>query len=222
MKRKTKAIVSILLTTAMLFITGCAQQPASNDSAEVETLKKQIEALESENKELKEQLGSMPESTPSEAVPSESENEQQGTPLNVGDTITTDYAEITINKVELTYDVLPDDTSGFYTHYAAEAGSVYLHIDADIKNLGKQNLPCDDLALVTADYNGGYTYSGFAVPEDSTTGFTYANITSIKPLETMGVHFLFNCPQEVAESSNPLFITFEPSNSTDSYIITVR
>ena len=130
--------------------------------------------------------------------------------------------EITINKVELTYDVLPDDVSGFYTHYEADQGNVYLHIDTDVKNLGKQNLACDEILKAVADYNSGYTYSGFAVPEDSGTGFTYANITSIKPLETLGLHYLFKCPQEVEESSNPLFVTIEPNSSKDSYILIIR
>ena len=75
---------------------------------------------------------------------------------------------------------------------------------------------------VTADYNGGYTYAGQAVPEDGNAGFTYANITTIKPLQTLGVHFLFQCPQEVEESQNPLSITLEPSGTKDSYILTIR
>ncbi len=74
----------------------------------------------------------------------------------------------------------------------------------------------------TADYNGGYTYTGQAIPEDGNTGFTYANITTIKPLETLGVHFLFQCPQEVEEFQNPFFITLIPYGTKDSYILTIR
>jgi len=130
--------------------------------------------------------------------------------------------EITIKNIELSYDVLPDDTSGFYTHYEADAGNVYVHLDTDIKNLAKQNLACDDILKATANYNDGYAYSLFALAEDTSTGFTYASITSIKPLETLGVHFLAKCPQEVEESDNSLFVTLEPSGSKDSYTITIR
>ncbi len=218
MKRQTKATVLILMASTILSLTSCSQQqPSSDNSAEIESLKTQLESLKTENNDLKAQLEAIPETTVEETTTG-----QQGISVNVGDTITTDTMEFTIQKVELTYDVLPDDTSGFYSHYAADAGNVYLHIDADIKNLAKQNLSCDAIASLTADYNNGYTYSSFAVPEDSSTGFTYANITSIKPLETLGVHFLFKCPQEVEESSNPLFVTIEPANSSNSYIITVR
>lgn len=102
----------------------------------------------------------------------------------------------------------PSDTkTSVYSHYEAEPGSVYLHLDTDVKNLGKQNLSCEDILSAAADYNNGYTYS---------------NIISITPLEALGVHFIFKCPQEVEESTNPLFVTLEPSYTKDSYILTVR
>lgn len=216
MKRK---FLSATLLTVALGLSGCSS-PASpvDNSAEIESLKAQVQELEKENQDLKKQLESTAESTTAE----ETETAETGIQISVGETISNDYMEITINKVELIYDVLPDDVSGLYTHYEADQGNVYLHIDTDVKNLGKQNLACDEILKATADYNSGYTYSSFAVPEDSNTGFTYANITSIKPLETLGVHYLFECPQEVEESSNPLFIIIEPSPSKDSYILTVR
>lgn len=215
---KKRVFLPTILTLSVI-LSGCstAQPSPSGNSTELESLQAQVKALQEENASLKEQLNPPPES-----IPEENAAPQQGTVIAIGDTITTDYAEITINKVELTYDVLPDDTSGFYTHYEADSGNVYLHLDLDVKNLGKQNLGCDEILSATADYNGGYTYTGFAVSEDSNTGFTYANITSIKPLETLGVHFLFKCPQEVEESTNPLFITLEPASTKDSYVLTIR
>lgn len=214
---KKRFLPTVLALSVIL--TGCsAAQPDSiGNSAELESLQAQVKALQEENAALKEQLNSTPESIPEETAPP-----QQGTPISIGESIVTDDVEITINKAELSYDVLPDNTSGFYTHYEADSGNVYIHLDVDVKNLGKQNLGCDDILTATADYNGGYTYSSFAVPEDSGTGFTYANITSIKPLETLGVHYLFKCPQEVEESTNSLFITIEPTSTRDSYILTIR
>jgi hypothetical protein len=46
--------------------------------------------------------------------------------IKVGDKIITKNKEIKINNIELTYDVLPDDVSGTYNHYAADAGKVYI------------------------------------------------------------------------------------------------
>lgn len=217
---KKKILPTILTVAAVL--SGCSSTPPTppDNSAELESLQAEVNALREENKSLKEQLAAVPEAAPD--ANKETATPQQGTPISVGESIITEDVEITINKVELSYDVLPDNTSGFYTHYEADAGNVYIHLDVDVKNLRKQNLRCDNILSATADYNDGYTYSGFAAPEDSSTGFTYANITSIKPLETLGIHYLFKCPQEVEESTNPLFIIIEPESSNDSYILTIR
>ena len=219
---KRKLIVSIC-TALALGITACsASAPSGDNSAEISKLQAQIEELQKENDELKEQLAATPETTVAETAAEETTTAQKGTAISVGDVITTENMEITIKKIELSYDVLPDDTSGFYTHYEADAGNVYFHIDTDVKNVGKQNLPCTNILSATVDYNDGYTYNASPVPEDGNTGFTYANITSIKPLETLGVRFLAKCPQELEETDNPLFVVIEPEGTKDSYIITVR
>ena len=134
--------------------------------------------------------------------------ENKSQTVKPGDMIVTDYIEIKINSVELTYDVVPDDTSGFYTHYPADTGNVYIAVDASVTNKAKQNLECDKIGKIIADYNNGYTYSGFIVVKDSNTGFTYANITDIDPLETKSIKWLIECPEEVETSSNPLFLEF--------------
>ena len=215
---KKKWLIPVLCV-ASISLSACGSKASTTapDNSQVESLKAQVEELKQENADLKAQLETVPETTVEET-----KAVQNGTPIAIGGVITTDAMVITVNKAELSYDVLPDDTSGFYTHYAADPGNVYIHLDLDVKNLAKQNLPCDEIIKATADYNGGYTYSGQAVPEDGSTRFTYANITSIKPLQTLGVHFLFQCPQEVAESQNPLSITLEPSGTKDSYVLTIR
>ena len=83
----------------------------------------------------------------------------------------------------------------------------------------KQNLDCDEIGKIVADYNNGYTYRGFIVVKDSSTGFTYANITSIDPLETKGVKWLIECPEEVETSSNPLFLEFTISGGKYKLVI---
>lgn len=137
-----------------------------------------------------------------------------------GDKIVTDGMEITINGVEITYDVLPDKTDGFYTHYPADSGKVYISVDADVTNKAKQDLGCDEIGKLVADYNDGYTYKGFVVVEDSTTGFTYANITKITPLETKGIKWLVECPEAVGEGDEALFLEFTVEG--ENFVYTVR
>lgn len=155
-----------------------------------------------------------------DAVVIQQEEKKEEKKFEVGEKITIGNIELIINSVDITYDVLPDDTSGFYTHYEADAGKVYISVDVDVVNKGKQNLPCDEIGKMIADYNNGYRYSGFVVVKDDTTGFTYANITSIDPLETQGIKWLIECPEEVGESSNPLHI--ELSINGEKLIHTIR
>lgn len=109
------------------------------------------------------------------------------------------------------------DTSSFYTHYPADSGKVYIHIDTDVKNLQKQATVCDNIMNVSADYNDGYTYHRQTIPEDSNLGFNYANITSIDPLETLGVRFLIEVPDEVSTSDTSLFLTFNVNGTKFNY-----
>lgn len=139
--------------------------------------------------------------------------------IKCGEKIVTEYMEVAINDVVLTYDVLPDDTSGFYTHYPAEVGKVYISVDASVTNKSKQQIRCDKIGVVVANYSDGFIYNGFIAVKDSRTGFTYANITDIDPLETMGFKWLIECPQEVEQSNESLFLEFTINSEKFIYYI---
>lgn len=202
-----KRIIFILMFT--MLAVGCS---------DTKDLQARIVELENENAELKSKLEDTNDLEVVEKKEEGKEKESKIKDINIGDVITTDRKEITINNIELSYDVLPKDTSSFYTHYPADSGKVYIHVDTDVKNTQKQNLACDEIMTVEAEYNNGFTYSSITIPEDS-SGFTYANITSIIPLETMGVRFLIDCPQEVEETDNPLYLVFKVDENEYKYTI---
>ena len=124
-----------------------------------------------------------------------------------------DLCEFLIHRASFTYDVLPDSMENLYSHYEAEEGKIYLDIDIDIKNLQKSSVSCDNILNITLDYNDGYIYTAFPVVEDQTTGFTYANISSIDPLETKKMRYLVDCPIEVYTSDKPLSMIIEAEES---------
>lgn len=218
-----KKLCLMLILLLCLGLLGCSTSSSTSNGINDE-LEEKIAALEEENNRLKEQLAELSgtsdnaESNNEDTVPNEQNNDVT-MEIKEGDTIKTDRMEIKIKKIEFSYNVLPDNTDGFYTHHPAETGHVYIHIDTDIKNIQKQILNCDDIMVVEANYNDEFTYSSFAVPEDASTGFTYANITSIDPLQTLGVRFLIDCPQEVEETDNPLFLIFNVDKQKYKYII---
>lgn len=215
-----KSIVIFVLIICLLPL-GCSPGVEGNREEEIKKLDIRIAELEKENLDLKAEIVSFESAQAEEIKAHEGPSDESSflkreanakddiEKINIGDTIASDRVEITIRTIELSYEVYPRDTSGRYRYYPAESGKVYIHIDTDVKNIQKQNIVCDEIMNVTADYDDGYTYDSFAAPNDGDRGFTYGNITSITPLETLGVSFLIECPQEVEEMDHPLFLIFE-------------
>ncbi len=127
--------------------------------------------------------------------------------IRLGETISSPDLEFTLKSVEFSRKVTPKNTSSAYSYYDAPSGSVYIYVNATVKNLMKQDVTADEVYSVTADYNDGYTYNGFAICDDRDGDFTYANVTSVAPLASLGVHQLVECPEEVESSTSPLVLT---------------
>ena len=188
-----KKFLSVLLVVLMLWmVTGCSNTETNPDVSNDD------EAVEV---------------TPEEETPKAVE-------VNKGDTVSTDNFDIKIKKIEISHEVLPEMTDGFYNYYEAEDGKVYIFVAADVTNKSKNSVGCDEIGSVTANYNDGYEYSSFVAVEDSSIGFTYANISSIEPLMTQGVKFIIECPAEIEENDNPLFLTFNIDGK--EFIHTIR
>ena len=119
----------------------------------------------------------------------------------VGETNTTDKCEFTIDYVNITKDVMPPQPGNYYSHYEAEAGKVYVDFCVAYKNTDTANVGADDTISGKMIYDGKYEYTGFSMIEkESRSNFTYSNITSIAPLDTEYVHYLFSVPEDVETS----------------------
>jgi hypothetical protein len=136
-------------------------------------------------------------------------NEKSNKEIIIGELYNSSVCDFSVNRIEFSYDVKPDNPPSYYHHYEAGIGKVFVHLDVDVKNTIKQNLPIDRIGSVTIDYNNGYIYTGFSVHEDSDGDFSsYSFNQSIEPLVKVGVHYLVECPEEVATSSNPVKVIF--------------
>ena len=149
----------------------------------------------------------------------EQDNSEEEKAIGDGDVIKTESLELTLNKVAFSHDVLPEELNTVYTHYEADEGKVYIDVAVSVKNLDKSALSCDKVMTVSADYNDGYQYSAFPIVEDDKTGFTYSNISVIDPLETRGMRFLIDCPAEVEDSNNSLFVLFDIDGQSYKYVL---
>lgn len=140
--------------------------------------------------------------------------------ISIGDTITTDDYEFTLTNVELTYEVLPPNTSSVYSSYVAESGKVYVHVAADVKNIMQRDIRIDELFTTAALYDGKYSYDGFTVVNDGDNCFDWAgSYVAATPLETCKAHGIVECPVEVDTSEKSLVVCIKIGNSTYEYTI---
>lgn len=143
------------------------------------------------------------------------------TPLAVGETISSDSCEFYVDYTNITADVMPPAPGRWYSHYEAERGKVYVDICVSYKNLGTRNIGADEVISATLVYSGKYQYTGFSmIEEDSRSDFTYSNITSIAPLSTEYLHYLFEVPEELENNGNMLIVIITIDG--EKYRVTVR
>lgn len=160
--------------------------------------------------------------SPSEAEPAASQETPQPSvkTILIGDKIETEDFEFTLNNVELTYELKPQNTSSVYTSYSAPDGKVYIHVDGSYYNKAKKDICIRDLFVPTADYDSGYTYRGFAVVDKDDNDFTWASSYVVcTPLETCHYHGLIECPKVIDGSDAPLIVVFEIGGETYQYTI---
>ena len=119
------------------------------------------------------------EDTEASAAESETAAATDDTPvISVGEEMTTDTCEFSIDSINITNDVMPPKTDGFYTHYQAESGKVYVDFCVGYKNTTSGDVGADEVVSGQLIYADKYTYNGFSIiEEDSRSNFTYANIT---------------------------------------------
>ncbi len=226
------SIIILVFIAAISFLIGLISDLNSNTNKSAGTVTTTIEKKTSASTESAEKESTVNKAKGTVSAPSQSDTAQNQSTISsaqtpapiqtitAGQTVSIDSYEFTLNRVELSHDVLPDNPPRFYNHYVAPAGQVYIYVNATIKNTSKTALDCDEIYSVTADYNNGYKYTGFNIANDYDGDFTYANITSVDPLQTLGVHCLIECPEEIENTENPLLITINLKDGTKyNYII---
>lgn len=132
--------------------------------------------------------------------------------VGIGDTITTENFEYTIENVEFTYEVLPPNTSSVYTSYPAAQGKVYLHMVGKLKNLMKRDIRIDETFSPTGIYGDGYVYDGFVIVDDDNRFDWGSSYSAGAPLETSGVHVLIEMPDEVENSDENVLISLKTTD----------
>lgn len=196
---KKTAVVSAL--TFCCFVIGCGGATSDKVSIVATTQSNAIESI-APTSEKSETIAE----TESEAIPTSAFSNAEllidGNPVTVGDS-----CEITLDYANITNDVKPKSPASFYTHYEADPGKLYVDVCIAYKNTATSPISADDTMSGKLLYAGKYEYSGFPIIEEKNRStFTYANITSISPLSTEYMHYLFEVPEEIKTSGKEVMV----------------
>lgn len=146
-------------------------------------------------------------------------NPSSATAVAEKETVTVaDICEFYVDYTDITDDVVPPNPGNWYSHYEADDGKLYVDFCVSFKNCKTKSVGADDVMSAVLTYGGKYEYSGFSmIEEDSRGDFTYSGITSIAPLTTEYLHYLFEIPAEVGNGSEAIEIEFVIGGNTYTY-----
>jgi len=210
-----------VLLASFLLLASCTMRPTELDEEEKESATESIfedyqnfvsdyfNSEEPDSTSQSEDNDASPLYTPDETIPT----------LKVGDLITKDdVCEFSFDYINITNDVLPMNPERVYSHYQADVGMTYVDVCLYYKNLNVRDIGSDDIIKGTLLFAEKYQYSGFAFAEENNRGdFTYS--TYIKPLTGEYVHYLFEIPEHLTNSSASLIAVVEIAG--DKYSIPV-
>lgn len=197
--------------------SGVSQEEYDKLVSELESTKSSLDAITSEtNDDTYSQPLATPTSKPT-TTPIDSP-----TKISTYIPVITSTSEFYIEYNQITTTVLPGQPDGFYTYYEAETGNTYVDVCFAYTNKQNQSIRADQvITSAELEYKNQYTYRGFSVIEyDNRRSFTYTNITSISPLTTEYLHYLFEVPNEVESNNGSIDITFTIDGK--DYIYTVK
>ena len=208
----------------MVSVAACGAKSAPKATDKNVQSEEKSEAVESNSEEATEESAESAEEIVEEQVEESSavsEPVSTAIPLKAGETVSVaDVCEFFVDYTNITKDVMPPAPGSFYSHYEAEDGKVYVDLCVSYKNLETSDADADEIMKGVLIYGGQYEYTGFSmIEEESRSDFTYSNITSIAPLNTEYVHYLFEVPAEVEISTDPIAITFMINGNTYTYTV---
>lgn len=121
--------------------------------------------------------------------------------------------EYKIADVFTSNDVLPPKTSGFYTHYEADAGKQYLVVSMDIKNIGTSDVEINSILTAKLTINST-EYNATCAPLSSDETSFDSCYDKLAPLSSSRVYYLFAIPQDADCSSVQLSVIANNSTKT--------
>jgi len=134
----------------------------------------------------------------------EEESKVEFQTVNFGDTITTDFIEMSIVKASTSQELKPTDTSSVYSYFSDKDDETYFYITGDIKNIGGDSYSVEDMNIQLT-FDDKYNYTGHIAADDGGNDF-YGDY--VKPFGKVKYYMYASVPDELIKSYSTCTIQF--------------
>lgn len=180
-----KKALALLSASAMLSITLCACGERT-----VQTSNKNAESKVSNNLIASNDLSSGEEFNFKE--------------LSYGETESTDFVEITIDKIGIAQEIKPTDTSSVYSYLSDKDGEQYIYLTGSMKNTGTESYGIENIKSDII-LDGNYKYVAFLKADNG--GNDFYNDT-LKPFGKDKFYIVASVPDELIEKFESVEVRF--------------
>ena len=165
--------------------------------------------------------------------------------FSLGDTISTDSAEVVINDLSFVSgeQLIDFSNNNFYSSFARELDPdmAYAQIKMDLTNMSKQEFETAKAVSMALDYNNGFifsttgdTYCVLVEDGSKTVGCTFynngmggrsINEVTLSPLDTKSYLLFIPCAKKVAEDQDAtyaLYVTLPTENGLQEFAVDVK
>lgn len=124
--------------------------------------------------------------------------------LNIGDKITLDFVEFTVDSASWSDELKPTDTNGVYSYMPDEENESYFWLCGTMKNISGNAYSVEDLVSEIV-FDNKYTYTAHLAADDGGNDF-YGDY--VNPLCSVKYYIYISAPDEIKEIYNTTTVKF--------------
>lgn len=141
--------------------------------------------------------------------------------LKKGESFKGDGVKVTFNKAELTYKLLPENQSGYYTYYSAQKSEIFYAMKFTVKNTSEREVLLEDIIdSMTVTYDDKYTYDSFSIyyiDEDGSIDYAYS-WDNIEPLRSVTLYVEIDLPEKVKKTKKKIVTDITIAGKEKRYV----
>ena len=134
----------------------------------------------------------------------QNEKKEPFTQLHFGDSIVTDFVEMTVETFGTAQELYPTDTSGVYSYYSDKENETYFFLIGTIKNIGGNSYSVEEMNIQLT-FDGKYNYTGYIAADDGGNDF-YGDV--VNPLCSVKYYMYASVPDELINTYTTCTVKF--------------